>query len=401
MKQGKRIAIIGAGPGGLSAGLALHQAGFEVKIFERHPEIQPLGGAIIINAVVIKMLRSYGIAIDDTFSGVNKVYFKSHKGHQRVHTQMKEDLLEKANVNGWQSGMMRSELYEKMLAVLPEDMIVTDHIFSHYVETDKNVTVHFENGKNYDFDLVIGSDGINSAVRQQLWGKSELKHHGIAVWLGYAQIDDVARDEIVLIHGDLHQFGYAPLIFKGKKSIEWWFVEPCKEGQPEPPDPMPYIKKHLNNFDQPVRKILDATEDNHFFRWVIKYRDPLPHWSKGRITILGDAAHPTSPYAAYGAGMAIEDGYFLGKYLKGKNLSDIMSLQEGLTNYDNERVVYCNNTTAFARTLGKIFHMLPKPARILRDFMLNNTKFMEKNVNKNSYEEAGNLLNKVSSFESN
>lgn len=394
---GKRIAIIGAGPGGLSAGLALHQAGFDVTVFERHPEIRPLGGAIIINAIVINILRSYGIPIDDTFSGVNKVIFKSHSGVPRVFFKMKEEYLERANVNGWQSGMMRSELYEKMLAVVPEDMILTGHSLQRYEETEEKITAYFENGKQYDFDLIIGADGISSVVRKQLWGESELKHLGIAVWLGYAEIDDVARDEIVLRHSDLYQFGYAPLIFNGKPCIEWWMVEPCQAHQPEPPNPMAYIRDKVSNFEQPVGEILNATEDGHFFRWVIKYREPLPQWSKGRVTILGDAAHPTSPYAAYGAGMAIEDGFFIGNYLKGRGLSDLASVQEGLKNYDNERLKYCNDTTAFARTLGRVFHNTPKPVRVFRDFMLNNTKLMEKNITKNYLDEAADLLQRITS----
>jgi 2-polyprenyl-6-methoxyphenol hydroxylase-like FAD-dependent oxidoreductase len=393
--KGKKIAIIGAGPGGISAGLALHQAGFEVTIFERHPEIRPLGGAIIINAIVINILRRYGIAIDDTFSGVNKTYFKSHKGHQRVFFQMQEEYLQKANVKGWQSGMMRSELYEKMLAVVTKGMIVTGHSLLRYEETADKITAYFENGKHYDFDVLIGADGINSVVRQQLWGDSELKHLGIAVWLGYAEIDDVARDEIVLRHSDLYQVGYAPLIFNGKKCIEWWFVEPCKENQAEPPQPMAYIKDKVRDFEQPVGNILNATEDGHFFRWVIKYREPLAQWSKGRVSLLGDAAHPTSLYAAYGAGMAIEDGFFLGKYLKDKDLSNLAAVQEGLVDYDKERLAYCNHTTGFARTLGKVFHNTPKPIRIFRDFMLNNTKLMEKNITKNYLDEAADLLKRI------
>lgn len=393
--KGKRIAIIGAGPGGLSAGLALHQAGFDVTVFERHPEIRPLGGAIIINAIVINILRSYGLSIDDTFSGVNKILFKSHTGVLRVFFKMKEEYLERAAVNGWQSGMMRSELYEKMLAVAPEGMLVTGHSLQRYEETADGVTAYYENGKRYDFDLLIGADGINSVVRRQLWGESELKHLGIAVWLGYAEIEDVVRDEIVLRHSDLYQFGYAPLIFKGKPCIEWWMVEPCREHQPEPPDPMGYIKDKVSNFEQPVGKILNATEDDHFFRWVIKYRQPLPQWSQGRLTIMGDAAHPTSPYAAYGAGMAIEDGFFLGRYLRGRDLSDAASLHEGLKKYDDERLSYCNDATAFARTLGRVFHNTPRPVRMLRDFMLNNTKLMEKNITKNYLGEAASLLQRI------
>ncbi|MCU7549770.1 FAD-dependent monooxygenase [Chitinophagaceae bacterium LB-8] len=391
----KRVAIIGAGPGGLSAGLALHQAGFDVTIFERHPEIRPLGGAIIMNAIGINILRSYGITIDDTFSGVNKVIFRSHKGKQRVFFRMEEQYLEQAHVNGWQSGMMRSELYEKMLAVIPEGMIVTAHKLLRYEETEDKITAFFDNGKQYDFDLIIGADGVNSNVRQQLWDSSELKHLGIAVWLGWAEVGGIARDEIVLRHSELYQFGYAPLIYKGKECFEWWFVEACTEHQPEPPNPHVYLKEKLKDFEEPVQTILNASEESHTFRWVIKYREPLEKWSKGRATLLGDAAHPTSPYAAYGAGMAIEDGFFLGKYLKGKNLSDIGSIQEGLNQYDKERVKYCNDTTSFARKIGRVFHNAPKPFRMIRDFALNNTKFMEQQIAKSYLSEAQNLLQRI------
>lgn len=397
-RKGKRVAIIGAGPGGLSAGIALHQAGFDVKIFERHETIKPLGGAIILNAIGINILRSYGVKANDMALTVVQ-RFRKFDGRERVFQKVDPNLLQKANVSGWMAGIMRSDLYERMLKKIPEGMIIPNCHFKRYEESDEEIKLYFENEKTYTADLLIGADGINSRVRQQLWGRSELKHLGIAVWLGWAEVDG-PREEIVLHHSDVHQFGFAPLIYQGKDCYEWWFVEACQENQPEPKDIVGYVKERVNHFVTPVPDIINATKPENLFRWVVKFRDPLDNWSKGRVTILGDAAHPTSPYAAYGAGMAIEDGYFLGKYLENCNLSDIKSVQDGLSNYDKERVKYTNNVTSFARTLGRIFHNYPKPIRMLRDFLFDYTKIPNKQINKSMTEEATMLLNTIIELES-
>jgi 2-polyprenyl-6-methoxyphenol hydroxylase-like FAD-dependent oxidoreductase len=395
---GRRVAIIGAGPGGLSAGIALHQAGFDVKIFERHKETKALGGAIILNAIGINILRSYGINADDLATTAIQ-RFRRFDGHQRVLQQFDPSLLNKANVSGWMAGLMRSELYEKLLNKIPNDMIVNDHDFISYEEGPEGIKILFEDGKSYVADLLIGADGVNSRIRQQLWGNSELQHLGIAVWLGWTKFEVPDRNEIVLNHSDIHQFGYAPLVFKGKNCFEWWFVEPCEENKPEPIDPLSYISERVKKFAYPVPEMLNSTKSQNLFRWLIKYREPLSTWSNGRVTILGDAAHPTSPYAAYGAGMALEDGYFLGKYLQGVDLSDETALQSGLLKYDNQRVKYTNNVVGFARTLGKTFHNASKPVRMLRDFMLDYTKIPERQIIKNSVKEAETLLKTVLDLE--
>lgn len=396
--QGKRIAIIGAGPGGLSAAIALHQAGFDVKIFERHKSIKALGGAIILNAIGINILRSYGIYADDLATTAIQ-RFRRYDGRQRVFQQFDNDLLNKANVTGWMAGLMRSDLYQRLLSKIPEGMIVTDHSFVSYKENSNEVQIFFEEGKSYTADLLIGADGVNSLVREQLWGKSDLQHLGIAVWLGWSELEGPNRDEIVLNHSDIYQFGYSPLVYNGRNCFEWWFVEPCKENQPEPSNPLKYINEKIYNFASPVPEILQKTNSQNLFRWLIKYRDPLNQWSKGRVTILGDAAHPTSPYAAYGAGMALEDGYFLGKSLQGIDLTNANVLQNGLEKYDNQRVKYTNHVVGFARILGKVFHNVPKPIRIFRDVLLDYTKIPENQIVKNSTKEAETLLKTVLEFE--
>lgn len=392
---GKRVAIVGAGPGGLAAGIALHQAGFNVRIFERSPEVTPLGGAVILNATGIVILRKFGVSVDEIFAAGEPV-FKRHDGHVRVKFDIDADLMKMAGVTGWQSGMMRSDLYARMLAVIPEGMIVPNHALADYEETPQGVRLNFTNGNHHDADLLIGADGINSVVRKQLWGDSELRHLGIAVWLGWCELDGPPRSNIVLHHSDLYQMGYAPLLYQNKKCFEWWFVEPCREDQPMPTDVMGYIHERVQDFAYPIPQILDHTDPEHqLFRWVVKYREPLKQWSKGRVTLLGDACHPTSPYAAYGAGMSIEDGFFLGKYLAGRDLASLADLKQGLLRYDQERVDYTNKTTAFARFLGRAYHSIPAPMRKLRDLFLDNSGIPGKQISKNYTQDAQNVLRAI------
>lgn len=393
--KGKRVAVIGAGPGGIAAGVAFAKAGFDVKVFERHPELRPLGGAIILNATGIVILRGLGVAVDDIFAA-GLPEFRRHDGRVRVNFDIDMDLMKQAGVTGWQSGMMRSELYERLLAAAPADMVMPSHTFSHYQEHSDGVTVHFAEGQRYEADLVIGADGVHSKVREQLWGPSALKHLGIAVWLGWCELQGPERKKIVIQHNHSYQMGFAPLRHKGKDCFEWWFVEKCAEHQAEPAEPATYVRERIKDFSYPIPQILDATDTSqNLFRWVVKYRDPLKQWSKGRLTIMGDAAHPTSPYAAYGAGMAIEDAFFLAKYLQGRDLSDRQALSAGLKRYDDQRVDYTNQTTAFARFLGRLYHGVPAPLNRLRDLFLDHSSLPGKMISKGVTSEAQALLRAV------
>lgn len=389
--KGKKIAIIGAGPGGLAAGLALHQAGFDVTVYEKSKEVTPLGGAIILNATVIVILRRLGVSVDDIFEA-RLPEFRRYDGKVRVKFDLDPALLEKAGVTGWQSGMMRKELYARMLQKIPKGMILTDHKLKNFEDSGEQVAMVFENGNTAQADLMIGADGIYSVVREQLWNTPKPKPLGIAVWLGWCAIDGTISKNIVIQHNRDYQFGYAPLLFEGKKCYEWWFVEKYN-GQAKPRDVMDYIKTKVRKFADPTLSILESTDPDHqLFRWVVEYIPGLDQWSKGRVTLMGDAAHPTSPYAAYGAGMAIEDGYFLGKYLKGKDLAQLTQLQAGLQRYEDLRRPYTNHTTQFARTLGKMYHNIPTGLKYLRDLFLDHSAIPGKKIAEGITEEATNLL---------
>ena len=189
--------------------------------------------------------------------------------------------------------------------------------------------------------------------------------------------------------------GYCPLVYQGKECFEWWLVERYN-GEAPPADPRKHALERVGGFAYPTPQILEQTDHEHIlFRCIVEYIPGLKQWTKGRVTIMGDAAHPTSPYAAYGAGMAIEDGYFLGKYLKEADFSDPASLQAALKKYEDLRRPYTNYTTKFARNLGRVYHNIPTPLRYVRDFMLDNVAATGRNIEKGVTEEAASLLRLV------
>ena len=138
--------------------------------------------------------------------------------------------------------------------------------------------------------------------------------------------------------------------------------------------------KMAEGFAFPLPQLVAATDPGSLQRWPIRDRPPLEKWSKGRATLVGDAAHPTSPYAAYGAGMSIEDGYFLGRRIAGVDISDPVALSTALEEYEAPRRKHTAFQVDIAYKLGKIFHHIPAPVRPVRDLFFDHSPFLQKMI---------------------
>ena len=389
------VAIVGAGPAGITAGLALRRAGVDVTVYERADKVTPLGGAIILNAVGLTIMRRLGVDIEDIYNGVN-AEFRRYDGHVRARITVDPALLERAKASGWQSGMMRKELYARMLDAVPDDLIVPGHEMDRFEQDSDGVTVFFTNGERVRTKVLVGADGIYSKVRNQLFPDTAApKRLGIAVWLGWCEANGIDINQCVIQHDRNFQMGYCPLVFEGKDCFEWWLVEQY-DGQAPPDDVTEYVRSKVGHFAAPTARILEHTDhQKHLFRWIVEYIPGLDEWTRGRVTIMGDAAHPTSPYAAYGAGMAIEDGYFLSEYLGGASLDDPGKTAAALKQYEDLRRPYTNYTTRFARNLGRVYHNVPAPLRWLRDLILDRVPAAGKGIEKGVTEDAESLLRMV------
>lgn len=228
-------------------------------------------------------------------------------------------------------------------------------------------------------DILIAADGIRSAVSRQAFGDPQLFHTGIRLWLAWCDhIPGIPPNTGVISHDWQYQASFFPMLHDGKPGFEWWVVEPGWEGMPLPEDPRAHVKKILQDWSDPMPQLVEATDfETQVYRWDIYNRPSMKKWSSGRIVGIGDAVHPVSPYAAYGMGMAIEDGYFLAKALEGVDLRDVKAVNAGFELFEEQRVDYVNHHMEFARFTSNMFHSLPWPLAKLRDLVFDYTPFLK------------------------
>lgn len=384
----RRVAVVGAGPGGISAALAFHRAGHEVRLFERAPKVEPLGGAVLLSLPVLSVMRDMGVNIEG-LGAYAVTEFRNARGQLRTRLPFNARAEAKAGLPGWHYGMLRSAAIARMLAVLPPELLHPNAQFTRYEEQADGVTVHFADGRQWQADMLVGADGIRSQVAQQTFGDLGLFHCGITVWLAWCHCEGVPPDVGWISHSRKVQASFFPILHEGRKAYEWWVVEPWNEGQQFTGDVQTHLKNHLKGWADPLPRLAEATDfGNNCFRWEVYNRPPLPSWSKGRVSFVGDAVHPVSPYAAYGMGMAIEDGWWLAKLLQGTDLADPKALAAGLARYDQQRVAFTNKNAIIARRMGYLFHRTPWPLSVLRDLVFDHTGFLEKALVQNYLKDA-------------
>lgn len=391
-RKGKRVAVVGAGPGGVSAALAMRMAGYDVRLYEKQSEPKALGGAVLLSVPVLAVLRHYGIDVKD-FGSYTRTQFRNSKGKVRSHLPFNPEVERAMGIPGWHYGVLRSSAFARMLEKLPDGILVADHEFAEYREAQDEVVVRFKNGRDVAADILVGADGIRSGVSRQAFGEPKLFHVGLRLWLAWCDdIGGIDRELGAIHHSRRIQASYFPMLHDGRPGFEWWIVEPVKEGAPVPADPEAHVRRLLRDFADPMPRFPDHTDfASQVFRWEIYNRPSLTSWTTGRVACLGDAVHPVSPYAAYGMGMAIEDGYFLARALGGQPLDDRSGLRRSFQRYEEERVAYVNHHVEFARKLGRVFHHAPWPLDVIRDLVFDHTPLLHNLIQKDYLADAEKL----------
>lgn len=380
-----RVAIIGAGPAGMAAALSVHQTGHDVTLLERYPHARPAGSILNLWPPPVRALGLLGVDIED-LGAPCYAQFRSAAGHVRVRVNLSDDVV--TQYGGGFIGLLRPDLYERLLAAMPPGVLQVNRTVGRIEQDESGVRLHMADGEIIEADVLVGADGIDSMVRRTLWGDAPKREHNLHVVGGFTfDKDAIARAGkglAVIQHNRTVQGSWTGIRSKGRDGTQWWVLSGCKASQAFDGDLHATAIAMGAGFPEPLPHLIAATDPANMQRWVLRDRKPLKQWSKGRATIIGDAAHPTSPYAAYGAGMATEDGYFLGRRLAGVDLSDYAEVRVALDAFEEPRRPHTARQVQQAYALGKVFHHVPAPLRVARDAIMDHTPFLQKVVGESS-----------------
>jgi salicylate hydroxylase len=351
-----RIAIIGSGIGGLTAALALRARGLDASVFEQAEAVREIGAGVSIHPNAARLLKRIGL--DDQLrkigSPINGITLRSSKG-EAITTPAGPATPAFSQQTGQGYNIHRADFLNLLFAALPGGTVRLGHRCLQLQEDSDGVRLAFANGAVAEADVVIGADGIRSVIQRQIGLESRPSSEGIMAYRGLIPAERLAwagelRDPGLWI-GSGRSFLLYPVA--GGRLINMVAFVPTDTESEESwsaPGDLKALAAEYAGWDQPVQDTINALDET--FRWGIYDRAPLPRWSTGRVTLMGDAAHPMVPHVGQGAGQSIEDAITLAVMLEGCGANDIAAR---LKLYETLRLARTSQVQALARAAGKLY----------------------------------------------
>ena len=309
------IAIVGGGIGGLFAANALLAQGLQVSVYEQAPALGEVGAGVFLTPNSVRQLERAGLgpAVEKWGArvGLGSRYFR-HDGSPIAPVQVTDS-------SGWNAtfGMHRADLVELLADALPDNVVHTGHRCTGFEQRDDVARVSFSNGAVAEADVIVAADGIHSELRPYVFPPSNPVFSGSVAYRGVLpleRIPDWPTDAWLMWLGKAKHFLTFP-VRAGQLINYVGFVpadEQMKESWSSPGDP-DVLRREFAGWDPRIETLLKQVQMT--FRWALYDREPLPTWTRGRLSLLGDAAHPMLPHLGQGANQSIEDGMALATIL--------------------------------------------------------------------------------------
>lgn len=341
--KNKKVIIAGAGIGGLSAGGALVRAGFDTVVYEQAPRLEAVGAGIALWANALHALKRLGI--DERLP----VYEGGYEGALRTadgSILSVQDVAELQRRHGELSAVVhRAELQDALLRFYGAGRLVTGKAVIGFETRGAKLAVTLSDGSTDEGDVLVAADGLHSAVRAQLHPVNDLRYSGYTAWRGVADFDP-KRITPGETWGRGMRFGQT--LLSGNRS--YWFATANRpQGERSPDGEQAEVLRLFGAWHDPIPELVWATPAAAVLRHDICDRPPLTRWGRGPVTLLGDAAHPTTPNLGQGGCMAIEDAVVLRDALVAAS-----SVEAALRNYEAKRIPRTTQLVNRAWSVGRV-----------------------------------------------
>lgn len=326
----RKVLIIGGGVGGLTAALGLRRRGWDVEVFEQAPQLREVGSGFMISPNAMSVLFGLGLrGVEARGSAVTRFEMCSWAGAALMR--------ERAEALGFCSDapavlFHRAALHGALHEAFGDEGVHLGARLARFEDDGRGVVAHFEDGREAKGDVLVGADGLRSVVRAQLHPGESPRYAGYPCWRGLARSFEhpaLPRGILRETQGRGARFGVG---YVREDLVYWWATANWPQEQPVPGGDKAFLQEVFRTAHAPIPELIAATDEADLLRNDLYDRPPLGQWGKGRVTLLGDAAHPMMPNLGQGACSAIEDGGVLTLALEGAE-----DLERGLRSYEARR----------------------------------------------------------------
>lgn len=360
MQKPPKIMIIGGGIGGAATALALHQAGFDVTVYERTCELKEVGAGIALWANATHVLKKLGLLEAAMLVGnpISNYQFNSQNGKELVNIKVNRFDLPVL-------GIHRADLHQLLWSNLPPEKLVLGQIFERFHQDGDKIQAHFTSGFTANGNALIGADGLKSRVRALLLGDNPPIYRNFTTWRGLTDyIPSAYRSGYIREFFGLGKaFG---LMMLGKNRMYWYAAAKAPEAQPDSPlGRKRELQQMFQDWFPAIPELIAATDEANILKTDLYDRIPTRPWSQQNITLLGDAAHPMLPTLGQGACMALEDAIAIAKCLQAQS-----NIASAFQQYESQRFSRTKSIVEQSLRSGKMGELANPYAVALRNTLM-------------------------------
>ncbi|MFP2907959.1 FAD-dependent monooxygenase [Pyxidicoccus sp. 3LFB2] len=356
----RHVLIAGAGIGGLTLACALRRAGLTATVFERADALKWVGAGITIQMNAAVALRRIGLSDAVAAAGASPIDSAILRPSGAAITRLPIQKLQQ-ELGVPMTCLHRARLQAVLLEHAGPENVRLGRAVTGFKDDGQGITVTLSDGSTVTGDVLVGADGLRSAVRSGLLGDAPLRYSGYTSWRGIApEVPSARPGHVSETWGPGARFGVVPI---GSGQVYWYATLNAPPGERDMPgETRVRLQSLFGHWHAPIADLLAATPEDSIVRTDIHDRPPVTRWSKGRVTLLGDAAHPMTPNLGQGGCQAIEDAVVLAEQLaRGDTVAASLAAYEALR---RERA---NQIVDRSWRMGQLAQLESPTVRFLRD----------------------------------
>lgn len=374
----KRIAVVGGGIGGLTFAIAMRHHGIDVDIYEQADELREVGAAIALAANASRFYYDHwgmGEELDEAGFEISALIYRDGKTGREIGRHAAGQTY-RDRYGAPFFGIHRAELQRILSTKVGMERIHLGKRLANINDSGESVVLHFQDGSKAEADIVVGADGVRSAVRNLMLGYEDYLYAGYTAFRGIVPIDEMpSMPDPTAVQYWMGESGHClhyPIGGARKGDVNFFLVErtpttwPVKQGIAHAAD-----GEQLRLFKDWHPALLEMIGSNTLKtvneRWGMVYRMSLGRWSKGRVTLLGDAAHALVPHHGQGANQSVEDAVVLADCIAAAGSP---SIAETFERYERLRRGRARKVVYASVTAGDMYHLPPGENRDQRDARL-------------------------------